>query len=115
MMIGATGPLTGHVKWGKLRALATAALNRDAAYPELPTVIERLPRIQTVDWHSIAGALGRARSLTEENDRSIVPTREGYMSQRKPCLACVIVAVAALSLVAIAISFPIRTLVRRNN
>ena len=35
------------------------------------------------------------------------------MSSRKPCLPCMIVAASALSLLALAISVPVRALVRR--
>jgi hypothetical protein len=35
------------------------------------------------------------------------------MNLRKPCLPCMIVAASALSLVALAISVPLRALVRR--
>ena len=51
-VIGAIGPLSAHLKSGNLRALATAAPWRIAAYPELPTFGELgYPGVEIRDWH----------------------------------------------------------------
>jgi tripartite-type tricarboxylate transporter receptor subunit TctC len=54
MMIGAVGAVTPHIRSGRLRALATSAPHRIAAYPELPTFVELgYPNVQIRDWQSI--------------------------------------------------------------
>lgn len=59
MMIGATGALSPHLKSGKLRALATAAPQRIAAYPELPTLVELgYSGVEIRDWQGIVAPAG---------------------------------------------------------
>ena len=59
MMIGAVGVVTPHVRSGRLRALATSAPRRIAAYPELPTFVELgYPTVQIRDWQSIFAPAG---------------------------------------------------------
>ena len=52
IVVGPIGPLSSHVNAGKLRALATSAPQRIAAYPELPTFVELgYPGVEIRDWH----------------------------------------------------------------
>src|SRR6185295_18652250 len=64
MMIGAVGALAPHVRSGRLRALATAAPQRIAAHPELPTFLELgYPRVQLRDLQGIAAPAGTPRNV----------------------------------------------------
>lgn len=64
MMIGATGALSPHLKSGKLRALATAAPHRIAAYPELPTLVELgYSGVEIRDWQGIVAPAGTPGEL----------------------------------------------------
>jgi len=50
-VVGPIGPLSSHVKSGRLRALATSSPQRIAAYPELPTFVELgYPGVHMRDW-----------------------------------------------------------------
>ena len=54
MMIGTIGSIMGFVKAGKLRALATAAPARIAAFPDLPTFVELgYSSVQMRDWQGV--------------------------------------------------------------
>lgn len=64
MMIGAAGAISPHVKSGKLRALATSAPQRIAAYPDLPTFAELgYPEVQLRDWQGIVAPAGTPKDL----------------------------------------------------
>lgn len=64
MMIGAVGALAPHVKSGRLRALATSATQRIAAYPDLPTFAELgYPRVRLRDLQGIAAPAGTPRAV----------------------------------------------------
>jgi tripartite-type tricarboxylate transporter receptor subunit TctC len=59
MMIGATGALSPHVKSGKLRVLAAAALKRIPGYPEVPTFSELgYSSIGSLNWLGIVTSTG---------------------------------------------------------
>lgn len=59
MMIGAVGALAPHINSGRLRAIATSAPQRIAAYPDLPTFTELgYPRVQLRDLQGIAVPVG---------------------------------------------------------
>jgi len=64
MMIGGTGGISPHVKSGKLRALATSAPQRIAAYPDLPTFAELgYPEVQLRDFQGILAPAGTPKDL----------------------------------------------------
>ncbi|MGB7541883.1 MAG: tripartite tricarboxylate transporter substrate binding protein [Burkholderiales bacterium] len=64
MMIGATGALSAHLRSGRLRALATAAPRRIAAYPDLPTLIELgYSGVEIRDWQGVVAPAGMPKDL----------------------------------------------------
>ena len=64
MMIGPVGSLSPHIKAGKLRAIATAAPQRIAAYAELPTLTELgYPGMLVRDWHGFVAPAGTPKPV----------------------------------------------------
>ena len=50
---------SGHVRAGKLRALATSSAKRSLGFPELPTIAEAgVPGYDTANWWGVAGPRG---------------------------------------------------------
>ncbi len=59
MMIGAIGALSAHITSGKLRPLATSALQRLPSYPEVPTLVESgYSRIGNLGWLGVVAPTG---------------------------------------------------------
>jgi tripartite-type tricarboxylate transporter receptor subunit TctC len=50
--------VAGHIKSGKLRALAVAGKNRSAAYPDLPRLAELYPDLEVTPWLGVFGPVG---------------------------------------------------------
>ena len=61
----------GHIKAGKLRALAVTGLRRAAMMPELPTVAETVPGYESLSWSGIAAPAGTPRAIVERVNRDI--------------------------------------------
>jgi tripartite-type tricarboxylate transporter receptor subunit TctC len=74
--------VAGHIKSGKLRALAVAGKNRSSNYPELPRLAEFYPDLEVTPWLALFGPVGvpapilarvraeTARLLADEDFRS---------------------------------------------
>jgi tripartite-type tricarboxylate transporter receptor subunit TctC len=63
--------VAGHIKSGKLRALAVAGKTRSAAYPELPRLADFYPELEVTPWLGVFGprnlpalVLGKLRDET---------------------------------------------------
>jgi tripartite-type tricarboxylate transporter receptor subunit TctC len=64
MMVGAAGSLAPYIKSGRLRALATSAPQRIAAYPELPTLVELgYPGLAIRDWFGLVAPAGTPKEI----------------------------------------------------
>ena len=50
--------VAGHIKSGKLRALAVAGKNRSSAYPELPRLADFYPDLEVTPWLGLFGPMG---------------------------------------------------------
>ena len=50
--------VAGHIKSGKLRALAVAGKQRSAAYPELPRLADLYPDLEVTPWLGLFGPAG---------------------------------------------------------
>ena len=50
--------VAGHIKSGKLRALAVAGKNRSAAYPDLPRLADFYPDLEVTPWLGLFGPVG---------------------------------------------------------
>jgi len=53
VMFGGSGSSIGHIKAGKLRALAVTTSTRSEALPDIPTVGEFLPGYEASIWYGI--------------------------------------------------------------
>ncbi|HEY7458017.1 MAG TPA: tripartite tricarboxylate transporter substrate binding protein [Xanthobacteraceae bacterium] len=66
MTIAGVGIISPHIKGGRLRGLATAAPQRIAAYPELPTFVELgYPSVQIQDWQGLVAPARTPRSVID--------------------------------------------------
>jgi tripartite-type tricarboxylate transporter receptor subunit TctC len=64
MMIGAAAALSVHISSGKLRTLATSALRRIPAYPEVPTFVELgYSRIANLGWAGVVAPTGTPKAV----------------------------------------------------
>jgi tripartite-type tricarboxylate transporter receptor subunit TctC len=50
--------VAGHIKSGKMRALAVAGKQRSAAYPDLPRLAEFYPDLEVTPWLALFGPSG---------------------------------------------------------
>lgn len=64
MTFSAVGALAAQIQAGKLRALASAAPHRLAAYPDIPTLTELgFPRAEVSDWQGIVAPAGTSAAV----------------------------------------------------
>ena len=61
----------GHIKSGKVRALAQTGLKRSASMPDLPTVAESVPGYESLSWSGIAVAAGTPPALVERLNKGL--------------------------------------------
>jgi len=59
----------GHIRSGKLRALAVSSAARHPALPELPTISETLPGVETSSWLGLAAPRGTPHAIVERLNR----------------------------------------------
>jgi tripartite-type tricarboxylate transporter receptor subunit TctC len=57
--------VSGHIKSGKLRALAVAGKKRSAAYPDLPRLSEFYPDLEVTPWLALFSPAGTGASILE--------------------------------------------------
>ena len=55
----------GHIKGGRLRALAVTSAQRDSALPDTPTVAETVPGYEATAWFGIGAPKGTPRDVIE--------------------------------------------------
>ncbi len=66
MLFGTMADVVGHVKAGKLRALAVTSESRIPALPEVPTMIEAgLPGFEATAWFGVLAPAGTPRPIVE--------------------------------------------------
>ena len=69
MFIGNLPPAMGHIKSGRVKALAVTTAQRSALVPELPTMAESgLPGYETVAWFGLLSPAGRRRKSSPGSD-----------------------------------------------
>jgi tripartite-type tricarboxylate transporter receptor subunit TctC len=52
------GSATSHVRAGKAKALAVSSLQRHPLFPEVPTLAESVPGLETIGWFALYGPAG---------------------------------------------------------
>lgn len=73
MYMGSIPTLQGHIKGGKVRALAVTTLTRSKLMPELPTIAESgLPGFEANNWNGIFLPAGTPRELVVRINKDIV-------------------------------------------
>jgi tripartite-type tricarboxylate transporter receptor subunit TctC len=61
-----------HVKAGKLRALAVTSLQRNALYPDVPTIAESgLPGFQALSWSGMSAIKGTPQPIVDKLDAAL--------------------------------------------
>ncbi|HEY6865460.1 MAG TPA: tripartite tricarboxylate transporter substrate binding protein [Burkholderiales bacterium] len=61
----------GHIRGGKLRALAVTSAERDAALPDVPTVAETLPGYEATAWFGIGMPKGSPREAIDKVNAAV--------------------------------------------
>jgi tripartite-type tricarboxylate transporter receptor subunit TctC len=56
----------GHIKGGRLRALAVTSAERDPALPDTPTVADTVPGYEATAWFGIGAPKGTPREIVEK-------------------------------------------------
>jgi tripartite-type tricarboxylate transporter receptor subunit TctC len=73
MLVIGTAAAAPYVKGGKLRALAALSDKRDAAVPEVPTVVEAgLPWFKVDTWYGVLAPAGTPREIINRLNASLV-------------------------------------------
>jgi tripartite-type tricarboxylate transporter receptor subunit TctC len=62
----------GHVRAGRLRALAVTTATRSDQYPDLPTVAESVPGYEASSWNGVSTPTGTPPEIVERINREIV-------------------------------------------
>ena len=72
VMVAPTQSVTGHVKSGKLRALAVTGSKRLATLPEVPTLAEAgVPGYEAVGWFGLMAPVATPRDIVTMLNREI--------------------------------------------
>ena len=61
----------GHIRAGRLRALAVTTANRDKALPDLPTVAETVPGYEASAWFGMAVPQGTPREIIDKLNKQV--------------------------------------------
>jgi tripartite-type tricarboxylate transporter receptor subunit TctC len=69
--IPGTAGMMGHIKAGKLRALATTGTKRAEALPELPAIAERLPGYEAYVWLGLLAPKGTPQPILDRLAREL--------------------------------------------
>jgi tripartite-type tricarboxylate transporter receptor subunit TctC len=69
--IPGTAGMMGHIKAGKLRALATTGSKRAEALPDVPTIGERLPGYEAYVWLGLLAPKGTPAPIVERLHREL--------------------------------------------
>ena len=69
--IPGTAGMMGHIKAGKLRALATTGAKRAEALPEVPAIAERLPGYEAYVWLGLLAPKGTPQPVLDRLSREL--------------------------------------------
>jgi tripartite-type tricarboxylate transporter receptor subunit TctC len=70
VMVSSYSTIAGHLKGGRLRALATALPNRSPLLPDVPTVAEAgMPKFSIIPWAGLLGPANMPRPVVERLNR----------------------------------------------
>ena len=85
LLFTSIGPVEGHLKTGKLKAIAVTGPNRLAALPDVPTVSENaLPGYQFLTWYGLAAPAGTPRPVIDRLNAELRRTMASAEVREKP-------------------------------
>jgi len=71
VMIGNLPPWTGHLKAGKVQALAVTTAARHAGMPDVPTLAETYAGFETVAWYGLLAPTGTPRAVLDRIHQAV--------------------------------------------
>ena len=84
LLFTSIGPVEGHLKTGKLKAIAVTGPKRLAALPDVPTVSENaLPGYEFLTWYGLAAPAGTPRPIIDRLNADLRKTMASRRSQGK--------------------------------
>ncbi len=70
VMVGSYAPLAGHLREGRIRALALALNNRSPLLPNVPTIAESgMPKFSIIPWAGLLGPANMPKEVTARLNR----------------------------------------------
>ncbi|HEY4375248.1 MAG TPA: tripartite tricarboxylate transporter substrate binding protein [Burkholderiales bacterium] len=71
VMIGNLPPLSGHIKDGRVRALAVTTATRYHGLPDVPALAETLPGFETVAWFGLLAPAATPKPIIERVNKEV--------------------------------------------
>ena len=71
VMIGNLPPWSGHIKSGKVQALAVTTQKRYLGLPEVPALAETLPGFETVAWFGVLAPVGTPKIIVDRINKEV--------------------------------------------
>src|SRR5262249_10358246 len=82
VMFAASGSSIGHIKAGRVRALAVTTATRSDELPDIPTVGEFLPGYEASNWYGIGAPRNTPVELIDKLTRRSMPASPTRRSRR---------------------------------
>ena len=70
-MIGNLPPWSGHIKSGKVHALAVTAQKRHSGLPDVPTLAATLPGFETAAWFGVLAPVGTPKIIVVRMNKEV--------------------------------------------
>src|SRR5258705_8527015 len=71
------------IQTGKMRALAVTSAKRTALAPELPTIVESVPRFEVIGWYGLLAPSGTTAEIVKHlNDAVIAALKNAELRER---------------------------------
>jgi tripartite-type tricarboxylate transporter receptor subunit TctC len=71
VMIGNLPPWQGHLKAGKVQALAVTTATRNPGLPDVPALAETYPGFETVAWFGLLAPTGTPKAVVDRVNQAV--------------------------------------------